>query len=54
MYDWKDKVWNGFLIGFVALTCIPLAIFSLPIMLIAKLVDKIWPTDYKDRSYWKL
>lgn len=56
MYSWKDKMWDGIAIGLVSLTCIPLVIFSLPLMLIAKLVDKIWPTDnyYEDRLYWKL
>ena len=54
MYSWKDKIWD--VIGLVSLTCIPLVIFSLPLMFIAKLVDKIWPTGnyYKDRSYWRL
>lgn len=56
MYSWKDKIWDGIAIGLVSFTCIPLVIFSLPLMLIAKLVDKIWPTGnyYEDRSYWKL
>lgn len=47
MYNWKDKVWDGITIGLVSLTCIPLVIFALPIMLIAKLADKFWFTDYK-------
>lgn len=54
MYNWKDKTWDGIAIGIVSLTCIPLVIFALPIILIAKFVDKFWPTDYKDRTdYWQ-
>ena len=53
MYNWKDKTWDGIAIGLISLTCIPLVIFALPITLIAKFVDKFWPTNYKDRTdYW--
>ena len=55
MYNWKDKMWDGVAIGLISLTTIPLVIFSIPLLIIAKLIDKFWPTDYKDRSqHWQM
>lgn len=56
MYNWKDRIWDGIAIGLVGLTVIPIVVFSLPLLVIAKFIDKFWPTSdyYEDRSYWKL
>lgn len=55
MYTWKDKVCDGIVMGILGLTCIPLVLFSFPLLVIVKLVDKICHVDYKDRSrHWQM
>lgn len=55
MYTWKDKVWDGVAIGVLALTCVPLILFLPLLLIVAKFVDKFFPTDYKDRiDYWQM
>lgn len=55
MYTWKDKTWEDMAIGILALTCVPLILFSLPLLLIVKFVDKFSPTNYKDRTdLWQM